>query len=110
MTMQTDRAIAMEERSVDTITGTIASTTSAPTNGAPVIVGVQTETGMEAVPFDRRSWNAFYHDHVGDGGVFPADLAVEIIGDSLWDASVACTDPDCPNCLQPLLMEGSLGK
>ena len=90
---------------METITGTIRSTCSEPTNGAPVLVGIETGKGMEAIPFDRRCWNDFFYGHLDQDGAFPQDLTVEVMGEDIWDCAIACTDPDCPNC-QPVFVDG----
>lgn len=90
---------------METITGVIRSTYSESVNGAPVLVSIQTESGVKTIPFDRRFWNDFFHDHVGKDGAFPQDLTVQVMGEDIWECAIACTDPDCPNC-QPSFVAG----
>ena len=94
---------------METMTGVLRSSWSEKTNGAPVLVSIETERGMESIPFDRQCWNRFFYDHVREDGVFPKDLTVQVVGESIWECSIACTDPDCPNC-QPSLVAGSRQK
>jgi len=88
-----------------TVTGVLRSSRSEKTNGAPVIVSIETEEGTETIPFDRRCWNDFFHDHLDGEGAFPTDLTVQVVGESLWECSIACMDPECPTC-QPVYVAG----
>ena len=83
---------------METVTGVIRSSWSEKTNGAPVLVSIETEEGVEIIPFERRWWNDFYYDHVREDGAFPQDLTVQVMGRDIWECSIACMDPDCPTC------------
>jgi hypothetical protein len=79
---------------VSTFTGKIIAATSEPVNGAPVVVDIQTDHGVKAVPFERQLWNAFVdgHPNINEPG-----FRVEVWGEP-WQQQIACTDEDCESC------------
>jgi hypothetical protein len=76
------------------LTGKIISTFSEATNGAPVVVTVETGTETESVAFERRLWNDFFHAH--QDRIQAPDFQVLIEGEP-WEASMRCLD-DCVSC------------
>ena len=75
-------------------TGKIISTFSERTNGAPVVVTVDTGTETESVAFERRLWNDFFHAHADR--INDDDFRVSVEGEP-WEASMRCLD-DCVSC------------
>ena len=71
------------------ITGKIISTFSEATNGAPVVVTIDTDEGPRDVTFERRLWNDFFHAHADR--IRDDDFRVSISGEP-WQASVHCLD------------------
>ena len=73
--------------------------------------GVQREgTGVPAstteAANDNRGWDeGLSYCVTSNGEKFQLKEAIdelkgEIIGDDIWNATVACTDADCPNCVR----------
>ena len=80
---------------MDTLKGKIISTWSEPANGAPVVVEVASEDGVDSVVFQRELWNTFFFDH--QGRINDADFRVEVWGEP-WQQQVVCCDPTCLKC------------
>ena len=71
-------------------TGKIIAASSEPVNGAPVVVDIQTDEGLEVVAFERRLWNDFVDGHPN---INDPDFRVEVWGEP-WQQMIRC----CAGC------------
>lgn len=71
---------------MSTFTGKIIAASSEPTNGAPVVVDIATDHGIETVPFQRQLWNDFVDGHPN---INDPDFRVEVWGEP-WQQGIRC--------------------
>ena len=72
--------------------GKITETFSEPINGAPVVVTIETETGIETVVFQRQYWNDFFYAH--QDWINDPDFRVTVEGEP-HQQTIRCDDDDC---------------